>query len=151
MAMNEIFLEFHFRRGLFCAKICKICVEDRFSRNRLFSAQGHTLEADWSKDACPKITSTELERSWNFHLDSFIPSKVIQLFLDDRWRDTQMLALLSIYRQAKLFKACFDTFYFTMFALLTLFVKDKNVKTFCCFQKWFVLWACITYGYKIIV
>jgi hypothetical protein len=32
----------------------------------------------------PKITCTELEWSWKFHQDPFIPSKVIQLFNQDR-------------------------------------------------------------------
>ncbi len=62
----------------------------------------------------------EFDWGWKFQLDPFIPSKVIQLSLPDRW--TQMLALM--YRLA-IFNAFFDTLYISTFALLAQFVKGN--------------------------
>ncbi len=59
----------------------------------------------------PKITCKELDWSWKFHQDPFIPSKVIQLFNPDRQThrqtDRQTHKPPSIYGRAKLFYACF--------------------------------------------
>ncbi len=62
--------------------------KDRFSRNRPFSAQGRNLWASWSDSPTLKINCEELDWSWKFHQNNFIPSKVIQLFNLDRQTDS---------------------------------------------------------------
>jgi hypothetical protein len=57
---------------------------DRFSRKRLFLAQGRNPVGRLIWFSSPKITCEELDWSRKFHTDPFIPSKVIQLFNLDR-------------------------------------------------------------------
>ncbi len=63
-----------------------------------------------------KINNCNLIKILSFH------QKLLNFFPKDRQTDTYP----SIYRRVKFLYAFFDTFHFTTFALLTLFVKEQN-------------------------
>ena len=111
---------------------------DRFSRNRLFSAQGRNLWAGWSDSPAQKL----LARSWtgpeifikilSFHqkLFNFLIRTDRQT---DRHTDTQTHRQTDTrtpihIRAGEIFLCLFlIPFHFTTFASLTPFVKDKFV------------------------
>ena len=112
-------------------------------------------------DPHPKITTTELDWSWKFNQDPFIPSKVTQLFNLDRQTDGQTDTHPSIhtYRQTnrqthrqtdtcppihiqtgEFFIALFDTNHFTTFLKDNLEQYKKKIKLlkkifYCCKRK----------------
>jgi hypothetical protein len=73
---------------------------------------------------CLLVLVQSLDLSCNFQQYPFIPSKVIQVFHLDRHtvRHTPFHPYMNGWKN---FNALFDTFHFTTFASLTLFVKDK--------------------------
>jgi len=94
---------------------------DRFSRNRLFSAQGHNPWGRLGVTPAQKI----LVRSWtgpeNFIKILSFHQNLFNFFLKDRHPYTGGQIF---------FMPVFDTFHFNTFALLTPFMKDNDLISF---------------------
>jgi hypothetical protein len=71
--------------------------DDKYSRNRLFSAQDCILEASWSETSAQKLFVQSWTGPENFIKTPFNPSKVFQLLNMDRLTYRLTHTLLSIY------------------------------------------------------